>query len=85
MRKVVQVDMDCFIAAVEMRDNPRLREIPIANGGSRERKGVISTANYPERQFGVSSAMPTDMALKMCPHLTFLPCHLHADKEDSRL
>ncbi len=47
MRKIIHVDMDCFFAAVEMRDNPALRDIPIAIGGSRERRGVISTANYP--------------------------------------
>ena len=67
MRKIIHVDMDCFFAAVEMRDNPALRDIPIAIGGSRERRGVISTANYPARQFGVRSAMPTAMALKLCP------------------
>ena len=49
MRKIIHVDMDCFFAAVEMRDNPALRDIPIAIGGSRERRGVISTANYPDR------------------------------------
>lgn len=64
MRKIIHVDMDCFFAAVEMRDNPALRDIPIAIGGSRERRGVISTANYPARKFGVRSAMPTGMALK---------------------
>ncbi|ETJ43064.1 DNA polymerase IV Pol IV, partial [human gut metagenome] len=53
MRKIIHVDMDCFFAAVEMRDNPALRDIPIAIGGSRERRGVISTANYPARKFGV--------------------------------
>ena len=50
MRKIIHVDMDCFFAAVEMRDNPALRDIPIAIGGSRERRGVISTANYPARK-----------------------------------
>lgn len=67
MRKIIHVDMDCFFAAVEMRDNPALRDIPIAIGGSRERRGVISTANYPARQFGVRSAMPTAMALSCAP------------------
>lgn len=71
MRKIIHVDMDCFFAAVEMRDNPALRDIPIAIGGSRERRGVISTANYPARKFGVRSAMPTGMALKLC-HIS--PC-----------
>ena len=59
MRKIIHVDMDCFFAAVEMRDNPALRDIPIAIGGSRVQRGVISTANYPARKFGVRSAMPT--------------------------
>jgi len=76
--------MDCFFAAVEMRDNPALRDIPIAIGGSRERRGGISTANYPARKFGVRSAMPTGMALKLCPHLTLLPGRFDAYKEASR-
>ena len=45
MRKIIHVDMDCFFAAVEMRDNPALRDIPLAIGGSRVQRGVISTAN----------------------------------------
>ena len=68
MRKIIHVDMDCFFAAVEMRDNPALRDIPIAIGGSRVQRGVISTANYPARKFGVRSAMPTATALKLCPY-----------------
>ncbi|MEC7082826.1 MAG: DNA polymerase IV, partial [Pseudomonadota bacterium] len=55
MRKIIHVDMDCFYAAVEMRDNPALRDIPIAIGGSADRRGVISTCNYPARKFGVRS------------------------------
>ncbi len=83
MRKIIHVDMDCFFAAVEMRDNPSLRDIPIAIGGSRERRGVISTANYPARKFGVRSAMSTAMALKLCPHLTLLPGRFEAYREAS--
>ncbi|EMH4164302.1 DNA polymerase IV [Pluralibacter gergoviae] len=83
MRKIIHVDMDCFFAAVEMRDNPALRDIPLAIGGSRERRGVISTANYPARKFGVRSAMPTATALKLCPHLTLLPGRFEAYKEAS--
>jgi len=83
MRKIIHVDMDCFFAAVEMRDNPALRDIPIAIGGSRVKRGVISTANYPARKFGVRSAMPTAMALKLCPHLTLLPGRFEAYKEAS--
>jgi len=83
MRKIIHVDMDCFFAAVEMRDNPALRDIPIAIGGSRVQRGVISTANYPARRYGVHSAMSTAMALKLCPHLTVIPGRYEAYKEVS--
>ena len=83
MRKIIHIDMDCFFAAVEMRDNPALRDISIAIGGSRVQRGVISTANYPARKFGVRSAMPTGMALKLCPHLTLLPGRFEAYREAS--
>lgn len=81
MRKIIHVDMDCFFAAVEMRDNPALRDIPLAIGGSRVQRGVISTANYPARKFGVRSAMPTATALKLCPHLTLLLAALMPTKK----
>lgn len=83
MRKIIHVDMDCFFAAVEMRDNPSLRDIPLAIGASVDRRGVISTANYPARRYGVHSAMPTATALKLCPHLTLLPGRMAAYKEAS--
>ncbi|HBV38273.1 MAG TPA: DNA polymerase IV [Erwinia sp.] len=83
MRKIIHVDMDCFYAAVEMRDNPSLRDIPIAIGGSQLKRGVISTANYPARKFGVHSAMATATALKLCPHLTVIPGRFDAYKEAS--
>lgn len=73
MRKIIHIDMDCFFAAVEMRDNPALRHMPLAVGGSQQNRGVISTANYLARQYGVHSAMPTARALKLCPNLTVLP------------
>ncbi|WP_313682567.1 DNA polymerase IV [Pantoea sp.] len=84
MRKIIHVDMDCFFAAVEMRDDPSLRDIPIAIGGSRVQRGVISTANYPAREYGVRSAMPTATALRLCPHLRLLPGRFEAYKEASR-
>jgi len=73
MRKIIHVDMDCFFAAVEMRDNPALRDIPIAIGGSRVQRGVISTANYPARKYGVRSAMPTGMATLALRHFFASP------------
>ena len=83
MRKIIHVDMDCFFAAVEMRDNPALRNIPIAIGGSQKQRGVISTANYPARKYGVHSAMSTAMALKLCPHLKVIPGRFDAYKAAS--
>ncbi|MEZ0583677.1 DNA polymerase IV [Erwinia sp. STN24] len=83
MRKIIHVDMDCFYAAVEMRDDPSLRNIPIAIGGSQHKRGVISTANYPARKFGVHSAMATATALKLCPHLKVIPGRFDAYKEAS--
>ncbi|MGL9720063.1 DNA polymerase IV [Symbiopectobacterium sp.] len=85
MRKIIHVDMDCFYAAIEMHDNPRLRDIPLAIGGSADRRGVISTANYPARRYGVHSAMATATALRLCPQLKLLPGRMEVYKATSRL
>ena len=82
MRKIIHVDMDCFFAAVEMRDNPALRDIPLAIGGSRVQRGVISTANYPARKFGAQRHADGHGA-QLCPHLTLLPGRFDAYKEAS--
>ncbi|PKF51822.1 DNA polymerase IV [Enterovibrio nigricans] len=84
MRKIIHVDMDCFYAAVEMRDNAELRNIPLAIGGSEKRRGVISTCNYIARKFGVRSAMATAHALKLCPNLTVVRGDMDKYKEVSR-
>lgn len=76
MRKIIHIDMDCFFAAVEMRDNPALRDVPLAIGGAAERRGVIATCNYVARRFGVRSAMATAHARRLCPSLTLLPGHM---------
>ncbi len=65
--------MDCFYAAIEVRDRPSLRGKPIGVGGARDRRGVLTTCNYEARKFGVRSAMPTFMALQRCPNLIVLP------------
>jgi DNA polymerase IV len=83
MRKIIHIDMDCFFAAVEMRENPALREVPLAIGGSADRRGVISTCNYVARRFGVRSAMPTALARKLCPPLVLLPGRMALYKETS--
>lgn len=73
MRKIIHVDMDCFFAAVEMRDNPDLKTKPLAIGGRPEARGVVATCNYVARQFGVRSAMATAHAIRLCPSLMILP------------
>lgn len=73
MRKIIHIDMDCFFAAVEMRDNPSLRDVPMAVGGRPDMRGVIATSNYPARKFGVRSAMASAYALRLCPHLILVP------------
>ncbi|WP_081588960.1 DNA polymerase IV [Paraglaciecola psychrophila] len=73
MRKIIHIDMDCYYAAVEMRDNPEYRNVPLAIGGSSDRRGVISTCNYQARKFGVRSAMATAHAIKLCPDLVLAP------------
>lgn len=69
-RKIIHVDMDCFYAAVEEREQPALRGRPLGVGGSRDRRGVLTTCNYEARKFGIRSAMPTFQAFDLCPHLT---------------
>lgn len=83
MRKIIHIDMDCFYAAIEMRDNPSLRNIPLAIGGRADRRGVICTANYMARRYGVHSAMSTALALKHCPQLRIIPGRMSLYKEIS--
>src|SRR5512136_80225 len=75
-RTVLHVDMDAFFAAVEQRDRPELRGKPVIVGadprGGRGR-GVVSTASYEARRFGVGSAMPISQAWRRCPHGVYLP------------
>jgi DNA polymerase IV len=72
-RAIIHLDMDCFYAAIEVRDQPSLHAKPVGVGGARDRRGVLTTCNYEARKFGVRSAMPTFMALQRCPDLIVLP------------
>jgi DNA polymerase-4 len=74
-RQVLHVDMDAFFAAVELLRRPELKGRPLAIGGRGDptRRGVVATASYEARKFGVHSAMPLRTAHKLCPDCVFLP------------
>lgn len=82
-RKIIHVDMDAFYASVEQRDNPELRGKPIAVGGGGKR-GVITTASYEARPFGIRSAMPGFKAKVKCPDLIFVKPRFDAYVEVSK-
>lgn len=82
MRKIIHIDMDCFYAAIEERDNPALRGKPLAVAGS-DRRSVLTTANYEARKYGCRSAMPVFKALELCPHLILVPVRFEQYRADS--
>ncbi len=72
MRRVMHADLDCFFAAVEELDDPSLRGRPVIVGGDPGGRGVVSTANYVARRYGVHSAMSAALARRLCPDAIFL-------------
>jgi DNA polymerase IV len=69
---LAHLDLDAFFAAVEELENPALREVPLVVGGDPDGRGVVSTANYVARRFGIRSAMSSAEARRRCPHAVFL-------------
>lgn len=75
---IALLDLDAFFASVEQLDHPEWRGKPVIVGGRPETRGVVSTASYEARRFGVRSAMPSAMAVRLCPHAIWT--HGHFDR-----
>ena len=83
-RAIVHLDLDAFYAAVEVLENPGLAGKPVLIGGRPGERGVVATASYPARAFGVHSAMPMARALALCPQAIVLPARHKLYREYSR-
>lgn len=82
-RKIIHVDIDAFFASVEELDNPQLKTHPIAIGNN-DNSGIVTTANYIARKYGIHSAMPVFMAKKLCPDLIMVPSNMNKYKIKSK-
>ncbi len=82
-KSIIHLDMDAFYPSVEVLDNPDLKGKPVIVGGSRER-GVVSSASYEARRYGVHSAQPMATAVRLCPHAVVLRGRMHRYQEVSK-
>ena len=81
-KQIIHLDMDAFYPSVEALDNPELRGKPVIVGGSKER-GVVSSASYEARKFGVHSAQPMATAMQLCPNGIVVPVRMARYQEVS--
>jgi DNA polymerase-4 len=75
-RTILHVDVDCFFASIERRENPLLKGKPIAVGGHSVKRGVVASASYEAKARGVSVCMPYWRARELCPEMILLPCDM---------
>lgn len=83
IRRILHIDLDAFFVSVEQRENRELKGRPVVVGGQPDSRGVVASASYEARQYGLKAGMPLSKAYQLCPHAVFLPGHFHRYEEAS--